>query len=203
MYASIVVSGIPVCIGALRFKTLSARQRVLFFLVVLSCLTELLSLLLARLRINNLFVLHFFTAAEFTLISLIYCLGLESRKAKLLVLSVLALFLCFVLYDSLFIDSLDSMDSAASAAESLLLIIYSLVFFFIILRRTEYSNLFDDPMFWFNAAVLIYFSGNLFLFIFSNYILAGSDNYFNAMWVVHDVLNLGLNILFSLALWKR
>ena len=202
-YASTLTVLFPVCAGFVKNKTLSKEQRVLFLFVVTAALFELLLFILGQIKINNFFIFHIFTPLEFILLSGVYYYGTVLRPVKIVLVVIVSFFLALVLTDSFFSDKLKSVDSIASASESLLLIVYSLLFFFYLLKKLEYKNLFNNPMFWFNSGVLIYFSGNFFLFIFSNYMLHVSYSYFSSMWGIHDFLNLLINILFSIALWKR
>ncbi|MBC7865708.1 MAG: hypothetical protein IAF38_22225 [Bacteroidia bacterium] len=202
-YVPITVALLLVCIGMLRFKTLTRELRVLFLFSILAFASDLCSLILGKYGINNLFVFHVFTPAEFILLSAVYYFKSEKKGVKIALIIVSILFLILAFVDSFFFELLSSVDSISSATESLVLMLYSLFFFYSLLKKLEYKNLFDNPMFWFNSGVLIYFSGNFFLFIFSNYMLGFSDVYFDRMWHIHDILNVAMNILFGLALWKR
>jgi hypothetical protein len=202
-YVSILVTLLPVFIGILRIKTLSREQRVLFLFSVVVLTTELCCYVLAKFRINNFFVLHIFTPLEFILLSAVYFCKVELKPVKVLLVIIAALFIFLEAADSFLIHNLQSLDSISAASESLLLMLYSLFFFFYLLRTLEYKNPFDNPLFWYNSGVLIYFSGSFFLFIFSNYMLHVSQGYFNDMWHINDLLNVTMNILFALALWKR
>jgi len=99
-------------------------------------------------------------------------------------------------------NGISSMDDIFLTTESILFMIYSLFAFFHLLQNPVYDNVLAAPLFWFNTAILTYFSGNLFLFVFSNYL----ENHFAkvspALWGIHSLLNIVFYFLISTGFWK-
>ena len=58
-------------------------------------------------------------------------------------------------------------------------------------------------MFWINTAILIYFSGNLFLFIFNTYLVSVLKDDLVVYWSFHNLLYLIKNVLFAIGLWQN
>ncbi|MEO0473084.1 MAG: hypothetical protein AAF206_25945, partial [Bacteroidota bacterium] len=58
-------------------------------------------------------------------------------------------------------------------------------------------------MFWFGTAILLYFSGNLLLFLYSSLVasLDVETNY--QIWGIHAVLNILLYSMYTIALWSK
>jgi hypothetical protein len=68
-----------------------------------------------------------------------------------------------------------SFDSIPTAISAVIFIIHSIVFFYIQIRQNNSSFLYDLPEFWNTVGILLYFSGTLFLFIFSQKYFDNSD----------------------------
>jgi len=94
------------------------------------------------------------------------------------------------------------MDNISSAVESIMLMLYSLLGFYYQITRPMYSNILRTPLFWFNTAILIYFSGDLFLFIFTNYVRSHLASFSYALWDIHSFVNILFYILVSIGFWK-
>jgi len=58
------------------------------------------------------------------------------------------------------------------------------------------------PVFWFNSAVILYFSSNILLFYFSQEVENLSSEINQWIWTVHLFFMTIYYILFSVGLWK-
>jgi len=54
------------------------------------------------------------------------------------------------------------------------------------------------PIFWFNTAILVYFSGSFFTYLLSSEILTNTS----LTWTLHNISNILKNLLFAIGLWK-
>jgi hypothetical protein len=201
-YASSFLTLFPFLLGLLRFKTLSLELRVLFLLVCIMLATDLALHLLDFYRINNLFLFHLYTLLEFSLLSYLYYLFIPQPVFRQIILVIGFLFLLLSLADAFYLEDLDVLNTVSTTAEALIMMTYALYYFYSMLKNLAYSNLLSLPSFWINTAVLVYFSGGLFLFIFSNYMLTG-PGFLYEVWVVHSMLNIAMNILLGIAYYKN
>jgi len=126
---------------------------------------------------------------------------LASSKIKILIKVFFILFLGIAGYD-LYLNGLNSMDNLSLTTESVLLMLYSLIAFFHLIQNPVYPNILKAPLFWFNTAILLYFSGNLFLFVFSNYLQSHYAKVSPALWGIHSLLNIVFYFLIRLGFWK-
>lgn len=94
------------------------------------------------------------------------------------------------------------MDDIAMAIESIVFMVYALITYFNLIKTLEYENIFSNPVFWFNTAVLVYFAGSLFVFVFSNRLLAYSQKASYHLWAIHSVCNIMYNLLIATGFWK-
>ena len=151
---------------------------------------------------NNLPLLHVYTLGEFLLLSFFYRSLLPThiifRKyfaAFLVTVSLLILFNTAVLQD------IYVFNSYAKTLVQIILIIYSILFFFYLPEASS----FQKPEGWslrlINSGVLIYYCGSLFIFMFSNIFIENSLIY-HGFWIFNALLNLLFHILVLIGLWR-
>lgn len=118
--------------------------------------------------------LRIFTIVEFCAISYYFSKIINLQHSKSIFIGTITLFLILSIQD--FISNKNFVfDSIPTAISAVILIVYSIVFFYAQLRQNNSSFLYDLPEFWSTVGVLIYFSGTLFLFIFSQKYFDNSD----------------------------
>ncbi len=177
---------------------LSSPIKLLGLFVLLSILTELTSSLLSYYGYNNLWLLHLYTLLEFLLLSFIYRSLLFEKGSRrdnftLLLLGISLLVIC----NSLFLQPINTFNTYAKITTNLCLIFLAIQFLFVAyLGETKLSSIKKT---WkvVNAGVLLYFSGSLFVFMFSQYLLDALEwEEWNGIWLY----NLFLNCFFQLAI---
>ena len=107
-------------------------------------------------------------------------------------------FSIFKFFDVLIITGLDQVDTLAITIESIAMIIFSMLYFAQLIEKKR-IKLIQFPMFWINAAILLYFSGSFFLFLFSTYIFSDAEQYYE-YWSVHNAFVIIRDILFTVAM---
>ncbi len=137
---------------------------------------------------------------EFGLLSLLYYKAFQSQVFQRIILAFNALFTPLVLYRLYTFTA--PWDWLLMAFEHLLLILLALLFFYRLLHTLEASNLFRFPMFWFSTGILIYFSGTLFVYMFSSYIVT-AENYLTLrdLWSLTTYLNIVFHLVLSVGVW--
>lgn len=203
LYAGYIALIISFVVGVARFRQLNNDQKLLFVLITLALLIELTGRILWHLRINNLFLYHFYSVAEFVLLGVLYVRHLDGLIESVYIRFILAVFVLFALVNTLFFQSLQQFNSHVTFAESLLLIIFSILYFYKELRDLENRNLDRVPMFWINTAVITYFSGALVLFHVANDLIPESMKVKGVVWGIHALFNIVHYTLFAIALWIR
>lgn len=189
-------------VGLYRIKTIKGYFIPLFILVSISIIIESMNLAVALSNENNLLLFHLFTVIEFSLIGLFYYLFFKKFSESKYILAGIALFYGVAFFDYK-INGLKSLDNISVFFESIALIICSLCSFLYSVKRPVSGNILSAPFFWFNAAVLIYFSGNILLFTFSNYLNKTESTNYYIMWAtVHSLINSVYNVLLSIGFWE-
>ena len=198
-YISVFATFLTLIVAILRNKTLIKEMRVLFLYVLIAAFIEILSSTFAKFNIKNLYLINLFTVAECTILSLFYLKIFTIKKYSIIIFVLLFCFYSIFIYDFIFLHGVNNMDVFPVIVESFILMGLSLFYFYELAKKMEYVDILSNPLFWVNSSILIYFSGNLFLFIFSNYILTLPNN---KLWSLHDILNIIYNTLFIIAFWK-
>lgn len=193
---------IPVVTGTLRYGNLSKECRIIFFFTIIACITEITSYITRSRGINNMPLLHIYTVIEFVIISWFYHL-LFKRIFSFSPLPLIAvLFVIGSIINSLWIQEILSFNSYIRGIEAVLIILYALIILYVFFFQPDAKKTVDDPVFWINAGILIYFSGATTLFILSNYILPLGYQFNKNIWGVHALLSIIMYLSITTGLWK-
>lgn len=138
--------------------------------------------------INNLFLL-----AQFVLLLLIYAEAFSWPRRS--VYWAGGIYAALFLLNYLVIQRPYSLNSYAYTTTGVILIVFALLYFRFLLVNLPETFVHRSPMVWINIAVLLYFGGNLFLFMLYNFFASG-------IWILHNMLNITKNILFFVAVWQ-
>jgi len=170
-----------------------------FFIYLIICgLGNAIASALASRKVNNLPILHLYTVLEFIVISFFFAEILESEKFKKIAIIIAILFTAFVIINTFFIQGLYIYDTHSRSLEALIFICYSLYYFKKSLGVPRDLQNHRYVFFYINSALLIYFGGSFFLFLFENLILNKSAN--TIFWAIHASLELIMYILFTIGL---
>lgn len=192
---------LPICVGILRFKECSYGLRSLVVLSIVSITVDSLTELF-RGTVGAAYIPRVFTIAEFTLITVFFLGELTRPKIRRTIIAVNILFIGVVIVD-LLLQGTMQFDDLSTGIESIVFLIYSVTVLFFIMRDMIYRNLLSTPQFWIIAGIMIYFGGNVFLFVFSNYLISISIDLFTAFWYgLHGTMMISFSTLISIGLWK-
>lgn len=184
------------------WKRLSPAFRYLSYYIFWNLLIEILSRNYHYIDENNLPLLHLYTLGEFILFSMFY--RILYAKVKW-IQRYYWMFVCtisgFIILNSLFLQSIYEFNSYAKTLVQLLIMGYA-IFYFYHLIDEENKNTTENGIKVINSAVLIYYSGSLFIFMFSNYFLSQNIRIHVGFWVFNAFLNMLFQILILAGLWK-
>lgn len=198
-YSSFVLL-LPLSFILLDFKRFPPVLEALSYYVIAASITELVATVLWYFSINNLPLLHLYTAIELLLLTSFYTYLLApylNKWSKIIMISFIAL----ATFNAMWLQSIFSFNTYARSLEALLIISYSLIFFFKEIKDPSGQSLFRKPTFWVNGGFLLYFSGNLILFLGSNSILSFGTTFNEVVWALHAVFYIFLYLFISTGLW--
>lgn len=190
-------------------KQKKSKELKYVFICQLTSIISDISISFIRKSNNSLsgFSSNFFTIIALLVLLLLFYTILSSYKSRKIIL-VSAITLGLYLLFQLFIKSHgDSFNSINVAILAILIIIWSIVFFYEQLTKPaigEQLFLYSSPSFWIVSAYLIYFAGTFFLFIYSQNKPPERDTEeFIQYSLINGVFILIKNILLSVAMFTR
>lgn len=170
-----------------------------FWVIFLYCLISFLSDNMFHYlehKLNVFYLYSAFTICEFSLISLFVHLSLKNIKFRLVVLIGALIFFPIATINIVKGGDGTFFDSLSASVESILLIIYSILFLYEQLTDQTVIYVYYLKKFWIVLAILLYFSSTLFLFIYAATL---TKQEYNNYWPINNVFNILKNILFSVA----
>lgn len=180
-----------------QWKWLEGDFRLLFWAVIASVLSDVISALLSINNINTWSVGNVFIIVHFALLFVL--LGEQRRVAVLKVF----FYACFVfsVINYFFIQSPLTFNSYTAYASGILMIISAISFLYQIMNTTPVEKVQTLPMLWLAFGVLVYYGGTLFLFLFNNYLIAHLPENHQSIWVLHNLINITKNVFFFITIW--
>jgi hypothetical protein len=136
---------------------------------------------------------------ELPLVTLIYHKALN-KKVGMITIIVWAIYLAFSLSNAIFFQQ-DNINSYSMALKGIFIIAYSIYYFYWLLEALPTTQLHRLPMFWINSAFIIYSSGNLFLLVFTSYLVNQLKNDLILPWQLHNALYIIEALMINFAVW--
>jgi hypothetical protein len=204
---------IPLWFGYQRRSHLEKGMRLLLLNLFIALMVELTALVLLFAAGENFYIYSLFTPVEFIIFVLMFRFWNRGRALEKFLTASIPVFLVVWLGGMIWAFSgagemdasfLTSLKHAVWGFENYLLSAIS-VFFIICAITTLFAwlheedrPLFTNGMFWVTAAVLIYYSGNLFVFTLMELILETENDF----WYIHSAVNLLKNLLYALGFYQ-
>ncbi|HTH56938.1 MAG TPA: hypothetical protein VL728_12900 [Cyclobacteriaceae bacterium] len=178
-------------------------------LLIVSASSDAASYVLARMRISNLPVVNAYFIVSFALLLIFYSILMERRKVMILVIG--QILLAYFILNSL--DRWGDFRSINIAMQSAVLVLLAHLYYFDLYKQLPTDNLARFAPMWLNAAILFYYSFNLFLFWVAEYVIVNflrssipafenmsTDSAFT-YWGFHNINNIAKNILFAVGIY--
>lgn len=198
LYVSYFIS---ILSGYIKFSTLSKTLRVLLLFVLVSFISDTIVTIMSLNKINNFWVMNTYGIIEGILLFFLYYVEMKQKK-YMKIAPYLILFYGFFSYiEWAYIQAPNKLLVISNVFESFVLITFALLSLKNILEKLDYEKPTQNPMFWVNTSVLLYFSGNLFIFTFGNLIHSG-NSIIIYLWAVHNIIHIIFILLFGVAFWK-
>ncbi len=139
--------------------------------LVIDLVTEFLASWASKQHINNMPLLHLYTMLEFVAFSLFYRVLFKevSWLQKYFWHWVIA-FTTLLVINSAFIESIYKFNSNAKTIIQIILIAYAVSYFFRAYGKADFSKPLPFALAMVNAGVVLYYSGSLFVFMFSKFL---------------------------------
>lgn len=188
IYLAWLSDAVPFFVGVYLYRWLSKDMRILlrYFAIVL-LVDVILYYTSFIIKINNLWLFHIFTLVEYSFLILVFSSWQKNALLKRNMRLSIPIFAMIWVMAKFFLEGFNEIDNFTSSVESVLLVVVS-AYTLYDLNKENVVSIYKEPRFWVAGAVLIYFSGNLLCFAFSNVVL---------VWPIHSVLNIIANLLYT------
>lgn len=192
---------LPLFIALFRWRFLTPQAKYLALYILVSVLINCVAILFAKwLHKNNMPLVHLLTATD-VVILLFYYKTLFNHQNKLqLYLSLCALFIIFCIINAIFFQSIYTFSSYTRSVEALICMLFALNYFARLASDSGTQvKIINQPDFYFNTGIFLYFSGAFMLFIFSNFIIKSlTKANFLIIWDIHNGLLMLMYLLFCI-----
>ena len=165
-YYSVLI--IAAAIGLLYIAKVDKAFRWICLLLILTTISELVARYFKSHHENNNIVYVIFTPVEYFVYAMIYKMFFDDKKwTKILFISVAGL-IFLELINTIFFQPISETPTNIMDIESVLLVILSLKLFISIREKPVFDNILKEGVFWFNSAVLFYYSFDILFWGFHN-----------------------------------
>lgn len=194
--------GISVVFCLINLKKLSTPFRRLFYFLVWNFVIEILAIVFTSWEYNNLPLLHIYTLGEFVLYSYFF-MSLIRKPA--LFKNIFRYFLIagclFIVLNSVFLQNMYTFNTFAKTFVQITIIAYAVLYFYNLVDNQSLSSAESKSLRLVNSAILIYYSGSLFIFMYGKFSLIHIEGY-AVFWAFNAILNFTFQLLILLGLWK-
>lgn len=164
---TIILMTLSTSLCFIKLDKIGKAFKVLVCFFVLYLIIGVWSGVLAAKKINNLPLLHIYTVLEFFTLSLFYKTLLKNKpffgKGFLFFMGIIVFIL---VANSIFLEPIMGFNSNAKALVQIILIGYSLYYFFSVYGKIDFNKPTNQADLLINFAILLYYSGSLFIFMF-------------------------------------
>lgn len=179
IYTAVVVPATvvaPLYMGGRSYARLRLPHRVILFYLVFGGVMDVVAGYTSAHKMNNLWLLHFYTAVEAVILLWFYRLVIREGWARKVITALMVFFPLLCAANFHWWQSLRKANTYTRPLEALILISAGLLYF---LENSQSAvNTSKGPriaLSWINGGLLLYFSLSFFIFIFSNYLYSGQS----------------------------
>jgi hypothetical protein len=145
--------------------------------------------------------LHIFTWGENILLGIYFYLLYERQLVKTLVLGTMMLFGVFWIYKLIMHSQMLQLPpTSLRLIECVIMMLLCIYFYFELFLSSQTVNLMRYPHYWLVSGFLLYFAGTFFLNLVGDMAINSARLGFYG-YDIHSVLNIFLNLIFTLTLW--
>lgn len=185
------------------YSELPKSLKVFTLFLYINLVTEISATILFNYRINNLPLLHIYTLAEFLCLSYFFSIliqkpQLNSKNFFYFCLGMATL----IVLNSIFLQSIFTFNSYAKTLVQSLIILYVILYFYNLSGEVDNNNPYQQALRLINSALIVYYSGSLFIFMFSNTFLQNKVQMNAGFWVFNAGLYLAYQLLVLISVWR-
>ena len=194
----------PAVLVLLRWRHLSRGQRWFGKVLLLVALNQLVAKAITVLTPwSNLPLYNIYVMIEGLGLILLYRYRFPNQEISRWLPWIAGALALIIPINAFLIQGFELIPTYVRSLEAVALVFLSLFYFRQVFRERKVKYLDRSFWFWLNAGILIYFSPNLLLFMFTNELMTISDPLFLAVWSIHAGLNFIFYGFYSIAVLCR
>jgi hypothetical protein len=197
LYTGIVSFTIPLVTGVKYFKRLDWGMKLLVLLMVAVGITEASTLILSSfLNKGYHWIHHIYFPIEYTLFALIFSKWIKKDIYAKSVLYSIPVVVIFAVFNSLFLQTLNQLNSYAI---TLGLICYTIITLLVLyqIMNEDLGRILKNNKFWVSTGLLIFSAGDLAYFAFYPLV---TKHYLIAIWAIHAIFNIIVHIFYAIGI---
>lgn len=177
-----------------------ATIKILGLLLFASAFSDLLSYVVLKMGAkSNLVITNTYIIIQFLILSYIYHFLFKKKK---IIYVAITLFVVFFIINVIVIQPYTEFQNWPRGVANMILIGYSMKYYFQLLDDMPRASIFRFYPFWLNTAVFYYFGSTFLIFISINYVMKTQSADFSfQIWGFHNLSNAIKNILFAVAIY--
>lgn len=153
---------------------------------------------------TNMPLFHLYILVEAIILMKVFAVLLHPFISSRIVHVAIVSFILLWAFNIFFGDGIMGYPTYILAIEGPMLIILAVGWFVKVQREKKVQHPERLFAFWLSTGVLIFFSGNMLLFTYSNFIFAQRQHVFIAIWDTHAILVILLYLIYTIAIiWAR
>ena len=198
---AVFVLGLSVLLCALHFNKLKIPFQRLFYFLIWNLVIELLARVFMYLGINNLPLLHLYTIGEFILFSWFYKslitkpFSLSRKFGPFIVIGAILIAVNSILFQGIY-----DYNPITKTIVQIIIISYAVLYFYNLTENHSESKAIGKSLSLINSAILIYYSGSLFIFMTSQ-MLKIYPEWKAIFWAFNAVLNIIFQLIILWGIW--
>jgi hypothetical protein len=150
----------------------------LFFYISYGVGNEIINRIFVKSGVENTLLLsHLYVIFSFILLCLFFQEVLKGFIKRIWFKSIMVLFGVFYFIIILFFQSFNEYPNISFSVLSIIIIVFSLLYFYKTMIEAKIVKLADEPLVWINTGIVIFFTGNFFYHIFFNVFLESSREF--------------------------
>ncbi len=195
---SIASGAFPVIAAMYNYRQLDLILKIVATYFLISFLSDVVQLISQKMGVvNNHPIFHIYIIISVLFLGAMYYLAFFNQFLKKTIVALSVTALLIIIFNLIFNENIWDYPSVSNTVLSVMIIVYSLLYFYQLLNRQEFIHIEKQALFWINAGMLFYFALNVFLFMLFKQII---DAHQEAVYIVHNIINIIANILFTIGL---
>jgi hypothetical protein len=174
-------------------------HRALVLLCLISIFSDLICYISAPIFKNNNPIIHVYEILSGAVILHIYKLNFTNEKTKKIIQLLLFIFVSFSIFLFFYKDGFIFDNTESTISLKIIVILLSIYYFITLFYELKIRSLKNYYFFWINAAFLFYSSTTFYLFLFEDFVMLGTNEYY--LWPIQLIATIIFNLLLSKGIW--